>query len=326
MFKNKKVLVTGAAGMIGRSLVKLLLQKEAEVHATDMRELVDFSDKVYKDSWIDLRDFNICKLLCKDMDYVFNLVGVKGSPKRCRDNPADFFVPMLQFNTNMMEAARLAEVKWYLYTSSVGVYAPAEVFKEDDVWKTFPSPNDRFAGWAKRMGELQAEAYKIQYGWSNVSIVRPANVYGRYDSFDTENAMVIPSLIRKAYESKDEYLEVWGDGSPIRDFIHADDVARAMIFVVENEITEPVNVGSGYGVSIYDVACIVAKAFNKKLKWLTDKPMGDAKRVFDTSRIHAFGYEPYISIEEGIKDTIRWYLEKDNAFVHANTGDAIWVK
>ena len=104
--------------------------------------------------------------------------------------PASFFVPTITFNTNMMEAARRCKVKKYLYTSTIGVYAPAEVFYEDDVWKTFPSPNDRFAGWAKRMGELQAEAYAIEYGWKDIAIVRPANVYGPFDNFDPTNAMV----------------------------------------------------------------------------------------------------------------------------------------
>ena len=155
---------------------------------------------------------------------------------------------MLQFNTNMMAAAMETGVEWYLYTSSVGVYGEAEVFKEDDVWKKFPSKNDWYGGWSKRMGEVQAEAYAVQNGKSNVSIVRPANVYGPYDNFDTKSAMVIPSLIRKAHEN--EFLSVWGDVAPIRDFIYAEDVARGMLHMVKNEVTEPVNLGSGTGVTI----------------------------------------------------------------------------
>jgi GDP-L-fucose synthase len=214
---------------------------------------------------------------------------------------------MLQFNTNMMEAAMQAGVKWYLYTSSVGVYHPAPLLKEDDVWKTFPSPNDRFAGWAKRMGELQAEAYGIQYGKKNISIVRPANVYGKYDNFNPANAMVVPSLIRKGDEN--DVLVVWGDGSPVRDFIHAKDVALGMIHAVENEITEPLNLGSGTGVKIGRIAEIVSAAFRKPIKWLVDKPTGDAQRIFDMTRATEAGFTPTISIEEGIHDTIDWFLE-----------------
>ena len=257
------------------------------------------------------------------MDYVFNLVGVKGSPKMCAEQPADFMVPMLQFNTNMMEAARRANVKWYLYTSSVGVYAPAEVFVEDSVWSTVPSPNDRFAGWAKRMGELQAEAYSIQYGWDKVSIVRPANVYGDYDNFNPANAMVVPSLIRKAQEN--DVLEVWGDGSTIRDFIHADDVALGMLFAVENSITQPINLGSGKGYSIKEVVDMVVKHSGKNLevKWLTDKPGGDAIRLFDMTRAKSYGFDISVSLDEGIKNTTEWFLnnkeildKRYNAFVH----------
>ena len=118
----------------------------------------------------------------------------------------------------MMEAARRNKVKRFLFTSSIGVYAKSKIFNEDDVWKTFPSENDKFAGWAKRLCELQAEAYAIQYGWDGISIIRPANVYGPYDNFDTNNAMVIPSLIKKVTTSKKK-LDVWGDGSTVRDFI-----------------------------------------------------------------------------------------------------------
>jgi len=322
MFKYQKVLVTGGGGMIGRSLVKFLLERGANITIADLTTPTDLPHGV-KFIKVDLRYFDQCEAICNGMDYVFNLVGIKGSPKMCAEQPADFMVPMLQFNTNMMEAARRANVKWYLYTSSVGVYAPAEVFKEDDVLNTVPSPNDKFAGWAKRMGEMQAEAYSIQYGWNKVSIVRPANVYGAYDNFNPANAMVIPSLIRKAQEN--EVLEVWGDGSTIRDFIHADDVALGMIFAVENQITQPINLGSGEGYSIKEVVDMVVKYANKPLevKWLTDKPAGDKIRLFDMTRAKNYGFNTLISLEEGIKRTTEWFLnnkeildKRYNAFVN----------
>jgi GDP-L-fucose synthase len=322
MFKNQKVLVTGGGGMIGRSLVKFLLERGAKITIADLTIPSDLPDGV-KFIKVDLRYFDQCEKICNGMDYIFNLVGIKGSPKMCAEQPADFMVPMLQFNTNMMEAARRANVKWYLYTSSVGVYAPADVFKEDDVLNTVPSPNDRFAGWAKRMGEMQAEAYSIQYNWNKVSIVRPANVYGAYDNFNPANAMVVPSLIRKAQEN--DILEVWGDGSTIRDFIHADDVALGMIFAVENEITQPLNLGSGDGYSIKEVVDMVVKYADKPLevKWLTDKPAGDKIRLFDMTRAKSYGFNTSVSLEEGIKETTKWFLnnkeildKRYNAFVN----------
>jgi GDP-L-fucose synthase len=221
-------------------------------------------------------------------------------------------VPMLQFNTNMMEAARRANVKWYLYTSSVGVYSPADVFYEDDVWKTFPSPNDRFAGWAKRMGELQAEAYAIQYGFNNISIVRPANIFGKYDNFNPVNSMVIPSLIRKAQEN--DVLEVWGDGSSIRDFIFADDVASSMIQAVEKQVTEPINLGSGKGFTIKELVEIVVRQSGKNLeiKWLTDKPNGDAIRIMSTEKAEKYGIVPTVSLEEGVGIVTEWFKSNKN--------------
>ena len=322
MFKDQKVLVTGGGGMIGRSLVKLLLDRGANITIADLTKPTDLPEGV-EHVQVDLRFFDNCLDICKGKDYVFHLAGVKGSPKMCAEQPVDFMVPMLQFNTNMMQAAFDANVKWYLYTSSVGVYAPAEVFVEDTVWNTMPSPNDRFAGWAKRMGELQAEAYGIQYGKKNISIVRPANVYGAYDNFNPANAMVVPSLIRKAQEN--DVLEVWGDGSQIRDFIHADDVALGMIYAVEKQITEPINLGSGKGYSIKEVVDMVVKHSDKDLevKWLTDKPGGDAIRLFDMTRAKSYGFDISVSLDEGIKKTTEWFLnnketldKRYNAFVN----------
>jgi GDP-L-fucose synthase len=308
MFKDQKVLVTGGTGMIGRKLVDLLLERGANVFVASLDEGVGLSQKVVHKK-VDLTSFEQCLEVCSGMDYVFNLIGVKGSPKMCKEQPASFMVPMLQFNTNMMEAARRANVKWYLFTSSVGVYHPADVFKEDDVWKTFPSENDRFAGWAKRIGELQAEAYKIQYGANNISIVRPANVYGPYDNFDVENAMVVPSLIRKAFENTE--LVVWGDGSPIRDFIYAEDVALGMLYAVENKITEPLNLGSGTGVSIKSLVDIIVDNVDKpvEVKWDTEKPSGDRMRILDMTRAKSCGFVPKYSLEEGVKETIKWFKE-----------------
>ena len=308
MFKNQKVLVTGGGGMIGRQLVKLLLERGAIVTVADLNEPVDMPGVNFVK--VDLRYFGKCEMICEGMDYVFNLVGIKCSPKVTMEQPADIMGPMMQFNTNMLEAAMRANVKWYLYTSTVGVYTPAEIFYEDDVWKGSPSPNDWYGGWAKRMGELQCEAYEKQYGEGKCSIVRPANVYGPYDNFDLKNAMVVPSLIRKAYEN--DVLEVWGDGSPIRDFIHAKDVARGMIFAVENKITKPINLGSGTEVTIKEVAEIVANYFNKPIQWSPEKPSGDAKRLFSMERANSYGFYPEISIKEGVEDAINWFiLNKD---------------
>jgi GDP-L-fucose synthase len=312
-YQNKKVLVTGGTGLIGRPLVEMLVAQGAKVTVVSLDD-PSRAPKGVTFTQADLREFSNCLEICKDQEIVFQLAGVKGSPAMTAKRPASFFVPTITFSINMMEAARRAGVERYLFTSSVGVYEPADVFYEDAVWSTFPSPNDRFAGWAKRMGELQAEAYKIEYNWDKISIVRPANVYGSYDNFDPANAMVIPSLIHRAM-SGESPLSVWGDGSPIRDFIHATDVAAGMMLAVEKGINEPINLGSGTGVTIKQIAEIVAANVpngSVKIEWDITKPKGDAKRLMDMTRASSYGFKPAVSIEEGIKETIKWYAENRN--------------
>ena len=296
-FKDKNVLVTGGNGMIGQALVELLYDTtSANIMVADLPN-------------VDLRDRKDCKAVCEGQDIVFHLAGIKGSPQRCMEAPASFSVPMIQFNANMIEAAYNADVEWFLYTSSVGVYHPTEVFVEDDVWKTFPSENDWYAGWAKRIGEMNVQTYMREHNWNQCSIVRPANVYGPNDNFG-EWSMVVPSLIKKAYEN--DVLEVWGDGSPIRDLIYSEDVARGMLHMVENEVIEPVNLGSGMGVTIKEIAEVIAKYFDKEIVWDTTKPMGDMKRLMSMNRAESYGFKPMVDLKSGLEKTINWYINNEN--------------
>lgn len=310
IFKDKKILVTGGTGLIGKPLVEMLIERGAKVRVASL----DDPSRAHPEAefkQVNLTRFENCLKVCHDMDYVFNLVGIKGSPAMTLKNPASFFVPTITFNTNMMEAARQSGAERYLFTSTIGVYAPAEIFREDDVWKTFPSENDRFAGWAKRMGELQAGAYKIEYGWDKIAIVRPANVYGPYDNFDPKDSMVIPSLIKRAVDGEDPFV-VWGDGSPIRDFIQARDVAKGMMIALERCPGYPLNLGSGKERSIKEIVEIIINNLEKKPRvvWDTSKPSGDKKRLMDISRAKALGWKPEITLEEGIKEVMEWYKRR----------------
>lgn len=295
--------------MIGIPLVEMLVEAGAKVRIASL----DDSSRAHPDAEFlktDLRILENCVKAAEGMDFVFQLAGIKGSPKMMAERPASYFVPQLLFNTSMMEAASRAGVERYLFTSSIGVYSPAEIFYEDTVWTTFPSHNDRFGGWGKRIGELQADAYKIEKGWDKISIVRPANVYGPFDNFDPANAMVVPSLIARAL-SDENPLVVWGDGSNIRDFIHAADVALGIMMMMEQGVNVPVNLGSGVENTVKDIAEIVVKSVNPspKLEWDITKPTGDRKRLMDISRARSFGWSPQISLEEGVKSTLEWYRE-----------------
>ena len=308
-FKNKKILVTGGTGLIGIPLVKMLIEREgAQVRVASL----DDKSRCHPQAEfmrLNLTEASNCLKACEGQEMVFHLAGIKGSPAMTAKRPASFFYPTIAFNTHMLEAARIAGVKRYLFTSSVGVYGPSEVFHEDDVWQTFPSPNDRFAGWAKRMGELQLEAYRIEYGWEELRIVRPANVYGPYDNFDPANAMVIPSLIRRAMDGENP-LVCWGDGSPIRDFIFSEDAAEGMLRVMLSNETRPVNLGSGQGVTIKQLAEAVAQEMGGiKIDWDITKPAGDKKRLMDMTRAHAIGVESRTTLNEGIRQTMQWYRD-----------------
>lgn len=316
---GKRILVTGGTGLIGRELVELLLLKNP---ASIAIASLDGIDRVVDDVMfhqVDLRDPYKCKEIVKGIDVVFHLMGIKGSPKVSKERPADFFVPLILCNTNMMDAAFRENVEWYLYTSSVGVYAPADVMTEDDVWKTFPSPNDVYPGYAKRMGELQADVYRIQYGWNRTSIVRPANVYGRYDNYDPANAMVVPTLVRRIVDGENP-LTVWGTGTPIRDFIYARDCAEGMIHMVEKEVTQPVNLGSGKGVTIKELVETLVDISEEKpsVVWDSTKPDGDAKRLFDMTRANSYGFFPTTSFRQGLTEVYNFYKNAENRRIAAD--------
>jgi len=313
MFKNKNILVAGGTGLIGIQLVKLLIQQKANVR------IVSLDNKFWahpKAEFIqtDLRYFENCIKVCKGIDYVFNLLCIKGSPEIARTKPASMLVPMLLFNTGLMEAARQEEVGGFLFTSSVAVYSPAEIFYEDDVWKTFPSENDWFPAWAKRVGELQVKAYQIENkGWENTTIVRPSNVYGPYDNFDSTFSMVIPALIKRAVDGENP-LTVLGDGTAERDFIHSKDAARGILFAAKNAPGQTLNLGSGIGVSVKEIVEVILKNLDEKpgVAWDTSKPSGDKKRIMDISRIESLGFKPKISLENGIKEVMKWYKDNKN--------------
>ena len=163
------------------------------------------------------------------------------------------------------------------------------------------------------MGELQAEAYQIEYGWDRIVVVRPGNTYGPYDNFDRENAMVIPSLIKRAVDGENP-LRVWGDGSAKRNFIHARDVARGMILAAKKMPKQPINLATKAGVSIKELVEIIVDQLDVKPKviWDTSKPAGDRNRIMDISRARSIGFEPQISLEEGIQEVMDWYRKNKN--------------
>lgn len=263
----------------------------------------------------DLTDFTLCKEITKETDYVFHIAGIKGSIEVTRKKPASFFVPLLMMNTNILEACRINNVKKVVYTSSIGAYPSAEIFKESDDLETDP-PMDLHPGWAKRMAEMQIQAYKTQYNLDNFAIVRPCNVYGPGDNFDPDNAMVIPSLMHRIFHKEDP-LMVWGDGSAIRDFAYSADIAEGLILALYHGTdSRYVNLGSGIGYTIKELVETLHSFIPFNYRFDPTKPSGFPKRVMDISLARErLGYNPKTSLVKGLKKTWEWYLNNQDDYL-----------
>lgn len=313
MFKNKKVLVTGGTGLVGREMVKLMIEKGAHVTSISLDENnfnPDWNVEYIKG---DIRDFQTCIDAVKGKQYVFHIAGIKGSPVLVKEKPYVFFTNFILMNTNMIAAMNASkDMEWGLYTSTVGTYGQADVFFEDKMWDSNPSTNDWFAGWSKRMGEVSIDAYEKQTGIRKISVIKPVNIYGSYDNFDLKTSTMVPSLVRKVYEATDS-VEIWGTGEATRDIIHASDVARAAALIVEQQVKEPLNIGKNTPVSIKEVIETIIKVSGKNLKITHDltKPTGDNARIANIDRLNRTGFVPIKSLEAGFKETYEWY--KNNA-------------
>ncbi|MGA2462871.1 MAG: NAD-dependent epimerase/dehydratase family protein [Thermodesulfobacteriota bacterium] len=311
-FSNTNVLVTGGTGLIGREIVNILCEAKANVRVVtlDRINVNEKADHVLGD----LRSFEFCKDVTKNMDFVFHVAGIKGSIDVTIKKPASFFVPLLMFNTNVLEACRINKVQKVVYTSSIGAYASAEVFKETENLEG--PPMDMFPGWAKRMAELQVQAYKIQYGLDNFAIVRPCNVYGPGDNFDPANAMVIPTLMYRVY-NKENPVVVWGDGSAIRDFAFSRDVAEGIILALYHGTRSGfVNLGSGKEVTIRELVETLNSFIDFNYQFDVTKPSGFAKRVMDISLAQELiDYNPTTSLLDGLKETWEWFVKNQDEYL-----------
>lgn len=318
-FTGRNILVTGGTGMLGMALIELLLQRHANLRVASLDDPRHLPEEV-EFIRLDLTKWDSCQMACEGMDYVFHLAGIKGGVGIGLSKAANFLEVNCLMNINMLKAARQCQVKRYLFTSSIGVYPDAELFREDEVWDKPPHPSDWFGAWAKRMGELQCEAYMEQYNYKTC-IVRPATIYGPYDNFDPLTAMVIPALVNRVCSGEDP-LVVWGDGSQIRDFIYSKDCANGMILALEKgEGCGPINLGSNVGVSIRELveAIFENTPYAPEVEWDTSKPVGNKVRLMETTKAReTLGFQPKYSLHEGIKETIQWHLEnrewKDGRF------------
>ncbi len=312
-FTGRNVLVTGGTGLIGREIVHILCDAGARLRIVSLDRLE--VDARAEHIFGDLTDFGLCRELTRDVDFVFHVAGIKGSIEVTKSKPASFFVPLLMFNTNVLEACRYNKVKKVVYTSSIGAYANAEVFRETE--NLDGPPMDMFPGWAKRMAELQIAAYQLQYGMQNFAIVRPCNVYGPGDNFDPSNAMVIPTLMCRIRRG-DNPVVIWGDGSAIRDFAYSRDVAEGTILALYHGTKGGfVNLGSGRGYAIRELVETLRLFLEFNPSFDTTKPSGFPRRVMDiTLARKLIDYNPTTSLLDGLKATWEWFVEHENEYLN----------
>lgn len=310
-WKNKRVIVTGGAGFLGSFVIEKLNGRGATdifIPRIENYNLVDPNEirRMYVDALkgVDPKSVVIIHLAA-------NVGGIGAN----REHPADFFYDNLMMGVELMHQAYKNGVGKFVAIGTVCAYpkfTPVP-FKEDDLWIGYPEETNAPYGLAKKMMLVQAQAYREQYGFNAIFLL-PVNLYGPRDNFNLQTSHVIPALIRKAVEAGergDQELPVWGDGSPTREFLYVEDAADGIVTAAEKyNGADPVNLGSGYEISIKDLAEMIFKhtGFKGKLIWQTDKPNGQPRRGLDVSRAkEKFGWNAQVPFEEGMKRTIEWF-------------------
>ncbi len=301
---DSTIIVSGGAGFLGRHVVTRL-------EAAGARCIVPRS-KEY-----DLTTEAAVERLFREnvADAVVHLAARVGGIGANRENPGYFMYANMVMGALMMEHARRANIGKYLQVGTVCSYpkhTPVP-FREQTLWDGYPEETNAPYGIAKRALLAQAQAYHQQYGLNAVTLL-PVNLYGPYDNSDLESSHVIPALIRKMLEAGQDptaIVELWGDGSPSREFLYVDDAARAIVLALEHyDDPEPVNLGTGSEITIRDLAGLIASVtgFRGQIVWNTDKPNGQPRRCLDTSRASdRFGFTADVSFENGLRETVAWY-------------------
>jgi GDP-L-fucose synthase len=306
-WKDKRVVVTGGAGFLGSYVVEKLQERGCE------------NIFVPRSKDYDLTSEEAIIRLLKDTKphMIIHLAAVVGGIGANRENPGTFFYKNLMMGVQLIEQARLHNVDKFVAIGTICAYpkyTPVP-FKEEDLWNGYPEETNAPYGLAKKMMLVQSQAYRQQYGFNSIYLL-PVNLYGPRDNFDPKTSHVIPALIKKCVdavnEGKDEIV-VWGTGNATREFLYVEDCAEAIVLAAEKyNGSDPVNIGSGFEISIKDLAKLIAEltGFKGRIVWDTTKPDGQPRRRLDTTKAEKyFGFKAKTDFREGLKKTIEWYKQ-----------------
>ncbi len=317
-WNRKRVTVTGGHGFLGKNVVRQLEPLGAEVFA--------FSSKDY-----DLTKQSEVARMYADQrpEIVIHLAARVGGIGANRENPGSFFYENAIMGIELMEQARHHDVSRFVQVGTVCAYpkfAPIP-FSEDDLWNGYPEETNAPYGLAKKMLLVQAQAYRQQYGFNAIYLL-PVNLYGPGDNIDLQNSHVIPALIRKCIDARDSNagsIEVWGSGTPTREFLYVEDAARAILMAAERyNKPEPVNIGSSEEISIRELVELIVEltGFDGNVVWDATKPDGQPRRKLNVDRaLREFGFRSSTPFRTGLQATIRWY-EQVTAGSHESSSAA----
>jgi GDP-L-fucose synthase len=299
------ILVAGGSGLVGSAIVsefKLLNRDVIGISSKDINLL----DRNKTFEYInDLKPTAI-------IDSAAKVGGIGGN----NSYPVEFLSQNLQIQSNLMDAAHAAKVSKFVFLGSSCIYPRdcAQPIKEEYLLTGELEQTNSAYAVAKIAGIELIKSYRKEYGYKWISVM-PTNMYGPNDNFDLENGHVLPVLIRKFIEAKRSgsgKVTLWGSGSPLREFLHVDDLAKAVVLCMDKyDDSKQINVGSGHEVSIKDLASKISNAvgFNGEIIWDSSKPNGTMRKVLDSSKIANLGWKPLISLDQGIASTVEWYLQ-----------------
>ena len=305
MDNDSKILVCGANGMVGSAIVRNLRQKGHQVIIKGTRDTIDFTDQKATDEY-----FQLTK-----PEYVFVAAAKVGGIMANNNYKADFLTENLRIQTNIIDSAYRSGVKKLLFLGSSCIYPKmaTQPITEDQLMTGALEPTNDAYAIAKIAGIMMCQAYRQQHGFNAISLM-PTNLYGPNDNFDLETSHVLPAMIAKFHNAtqKNQTVTLWGDGSAMREFLHVDDLAEACYTCMMNyDEAEHINVGTGEDVTIKELAHTISDVvgFLGDIEWDTTKPNGTPRKVLNVDKIKALGWEPKISLSEGIKSTYEWYKE-----------------